>query len=75
MDDAPLLLGIVSDPGQTDLTTSYVVPKGPVALRLVCRGLPDGDTVHVSLGGRAAAITDPESCGDADDFDPGSGTL
>ena len=73
VDDAPLLLGIVSDPGQTDLTASYVVPKGPVALRLVCRGLPDGDTVHVSLGGRAAAIADPESCGDADDFDPGSG--
>jgi hypothetical protein len=73
VDGAPLLRGVVTDPGQVDLTSSYVVPNGPVALRLVCGGLPKGDAVHVSLGGRVSAIADPESCGDVGDFDPGSG--
>jgi hypothetical protein len=69
---APLLRGIVSDRGQTDLTTSFVVPSGPVEFHLVCSGLPKGDVVHIVVGGKQSESGDSRSCGDPTEFDPAS---
>jgi hypothetical protein len=67
-----LVRGFVTDEGQTDAATSYVVPPGRVALHLVCSGIPRGDSVHVSIDGRPATVAEPGSCDAADDFDPAS---
>jgi hypothetical protein len=69
---APLLRGIVSDRGQTDVTTSFLVPNGPVELHLVCSGLPKGAFVHVEVGGKESEIGDSRSCSDPTEFDPAS---
>jgi hypothetical protein len=67
---APLLRGVVSDRGQTDLTTSFVLPNGPVQFHLACSSIPKGDFVHVLIGGKEAVIAQPDSCDDARGFDP-----
>jgi hypothetical protein len=68
-----LLRGLVTDQGQTDVSTAYVAPSGRVDLHLVCSGVPRGDTVHVSINGRPATVAGPGSCNAAADFDPASG--
>lgn len=66
----PLLGAVIGDLGQTDTSTSYVVPRGQVGLRVVCAGLPKGDAIHVSVNGRGRIAGDCPSSGT---FDPGSG--
>lgn len=68
-----LVRGLVTDEGQTDAASSYVVPTGRVALHLVCSGIPRGDTVHVSINGRPATVAGPASCDPGAVFDPASG--
>lgn len=69
---APLLRGIVSDRGQTELTTSFLVPSGPVEFHLVCSGLPKGAFVHVVVGDKESEIGDSRSCSAPTEFDPAS---
>ena len=57
--------------GQTDVSTSYVVPRGRESLHVLCTGLPKGGTVHVWINGRERLSGD---CNDSETFDPGTGT-
>jgi hypothetical protein len=67
---APLLGAVVGDLGQTDVSTSYVVPRGRESLHVLCTGLKGG-TVHVWVNGRERLSGD---CNDSETFDPGTGT-
>jgi hypothetical protein len=71
---SPLLRGVVSDRGETELTTSYVAPDGDVDIHLVCSGIPEGDAVHLSINGRPTTVAEADSCDSTADFDPASGT-
>lgn len=65
----PLLGAIITDPGQTDATTSFVEPGGEVGVHLSCVGLPHGAIVHVSFNGSERTSGD---CNDPNTFDPGT---
>ena len=66
---APLLGAIISDVGQTDVTTSYLGTRGQVSISLTCTGLPHGDVVHVSFSGSERTEGD---CSTEHTFDPGA---
>jgi hypothetical protein len=67
----PLLGAVINDLGETDVSTSYVVPRGKASIHLLCAGLPKGDAVHVSINGHERVAGD---CSGAETFDPGTGT-
>jgi hypothetical protein len=67
----PLLGAVINDLGQTDVSTSYVVPRGLASVAVFCTGLPRGDAVHVSINGHDRVAG---GCTDSETFDPGTGT-
>lgn len=63
----PLLGAVINDLGQTDVSTTYVVPRGQADVHLLCTGLPSADAVHVSVNGHERLGGD---CPDQPTFDP-----
>jgi hypothetical protein len=66
--DNPLLGAVIGDLGQTDASTTFVAPRGEVALAVRCQGLPSGDVLHVSFNGSERTSG---ACDDSSSFDPG----
>jgi hypothetical protein len=64
----PLLGAVIGDLGQTDVSTTFVAPRGQVALSVRCLGLPHGDVLHVSFNGSERTSG---ACDDSSTFDPG----
>jgi hypothetical protein len=63
-----LLGAVVGDAGQSEASTTIVLPRGTTMLAPVCTGGPRTLQVHVVLAGTEATRG---SCDDPDSFDPG----
>lgn len=70
---AKLLRAMVSDRGQTEMTSSFVLPHGALGLALVCSGLPRGYAVHVSVDGFAQTSPSEDECRASRLYDAGAG--
>jgi hypothetical protein len=71
----PLLAAAISDPGQTVITGSYVVPNGPVQEHVFCSGLAKGQTLHLSVDGEDRDWLGRDNCDAEGTFDPGAGSF
>jgi hypothetical protein len=73
VDGAPLLAAAISDPGQTEVTTTYVATGRRVVLRVACSGVPKGYVVNVSLNGDGPLSSGGAgACASDDWIDPGA---
>jgi hypothetical protein len=68
----PLLTAAISDPGQTEITASYVIPDGPVQEHVFCSGLAKGQTLHLSVAGQDREWLGHDNCDAEGTFDPGA---
>jgi hypothetical protein len=68
-----LLAAAISDPGQSELTASYVAPDGSVAEHLVCGGLKKGQVLTLSFNGQGRDWAEPQNCDGGNVFDPATG--
>lgn len=67
-----LLTAAISDPGQTEITGSYVAPEGPVQEHVFCSGLARGQTLHLSVAGQDREWLGHDNCDSEGTFDPGA---
>lgn len=63
-----LLGAVVGDLGQSDVSTTVVLPRGTSEMSPLCSGAPKGVFLHVELAGHESLSG---SCDDSDTFDPG----